>query len=225
MTQRLALAAVMVQWLKLTAVHDISGAWNGIGAAISALWQQTKVISSPSMLLLVLLYLSCISGLHIISSSVIQFEAFNNTVTSIVPSSLAWTSSSVNLSTVDWGTASSFLSMWPLLGTAKGLSRSTLFDVPSPDYAYTGAVVDATTISAECGLLSNLSVGRLGFNSVEQIYFVDINGLGEVNFPVSGMRFISPLLSLNIKTELVNTVSFMYNIDSTSANGTSVSGC
>ncbi|KAG8217910.1 hypothetical protein J3R82DRAFT_6076 [Butyriboletus roseoflavus] len=192
LTQQLALSAVMVQWQKLTAVHDISGAWNGIGAAINALWQQTKITSSPSALVLVFIYLSCISSLHIISSSVIQFEAFNNTVTSVVPSSLAWTSSTANLSTLDGNNVAPFMALWPLLPTAKGLSGSTLFDVPSPDYAYTGAVVDATTISAECGLLSNLSVGT--WNSTEGIYYVDVNGLGEVGLPVE---------------ELVNMVMFM----------------
>ncbi|KAG8215448.1 hypothetical protein J3R82DRAFT_9062 [Butyriboletus roseoflavus] len=172
----------MAQRQKLTAVHDISGAWNGIGAGISALWQQTKVTSSPSALVLVFIYLSCVSGLHIISSSVIQFEAFNNTVTSVVPSSLAWTSSSVNLSTLNWNAVGPLMAMSTLLPTAKGLSESTLFDVPLSDYAYTGAVVDATTISAECGLLSNLSVSAL--NSTDGRYYVNISGLGEVGFPV-----------------------------------------
>ena len=185
MTQRLALSAVMTHWTKLTAVHDISGAWNGIGAAISALWQQTKVASSPPTLVLVLIYLSCISGLHIISSSVIQFEAFNNPVTSVVPSSLAWTSSSVDLSAIDWRTISGLMPFWSLFLTAKGLSGRTLYDVPSPDYTYTGAVVNATTISAECGLLSNLSVGT--WNATEKMYFVDVNGLGEVAISMQGM--------------------------------------
>ena len=174
----------MVQRQKLTAIHDICGAWNGIGAAISVLWQQTKVTSSLSALVLVFIYLSCISGLHIISSSVIQFEAFNNTVTSVVPSSLAWTSSSIKLSTLTWETIFPFMTMWPLLQTAKGLSGSTLFDVPSSDHAYTGAVVNATTISAECGLLSNLSVAT--WNSSMQTYSVNVNGLGEVGLSVEG---------------------------------------
>lgn len=189
MTQQLVLSAVMAKKQTLTAVHDIVGAWNGIGAAVSSLWQQTKIASSPSALLFVLAYLSCISGLHIISSSVIQFKAFNNTVTTIVPSTLAWPSPSVNLSNLDWTSISPLMSMWPLLTTAKGLTGSTLYDVPSSDYTYTGAVVNATTISAECGLLSNLSVGTLYpyTNISEQFYEVNVSGLGEVALPLSGM--------------------------------------
>ena len=75
--------------------------------------------------------------------------------------------------------------MWPLLPTTKGLSGNILFDVLSSDYAYTGAVVNATTISAECGLLSNLSVGT--WNSTKNLYYVDVDGLGEIGFPVESM--------------------------------------
>ena len=169
---------------KLTAIHDIAGAWNGIGAAISTLWRQTKVVSSPLAILLTLAYLSFISGLHIISSSVIQFEAFNNTVTHTVSSTLAWPPPSVDLSNLDWETISPLTSLWPLLPTAKGLTGSVLYDVPSSDYAYTGAVVNATTITAECGLLSNLSVGL--WNSTMNAYNVEVNGLGDVGLSVAG---------------------------------------
>ncbi|KAF8554068.1 hypothetical protein OG21DRAFT_1138308 [Imleria badia] len=195
MTQQLALSATMSKKQTLTAVHDIVGAWNGIGAAISALWQQTKVVSSPLAILLVLGYLSCISGLHIISSSVIQFEAFNNTITSAVPSMVAWPSPSVNLSNLDWRSISALMVLWPLLTTAKGLTGSTLYDVPSPDYTYTGAVVNATTISAECGLLSNHSVGT--WDPVSGFYDVNISGLGEVALPVSGLRNTISFINMN----------------------------
>jgi hypothetical protein len=200
----------MVQRQKLTAIHDISGAWNGIGAAISALWQQTKVTSSLSALLLVLIYLSCLSGLHIISSSVIQFEAFDNNIAYVVPSSLAWTSSSVNLSTIHWASISPLMAVWPLLPTAKGLSGSTLYDVPSPGYAYTEAVVDATTISAECGLLSNFSAGT--WNSTLEIYTVDVNGLGEVGLPMQGMWFPHDLSSHSTNKNSISEHGFIHSV-------------
>ena len=52
-----------------------------------------------------------------------------------------------------------------------------LYDVPTSDDAYTGAVVNTTTINADCGLLSNASVGYWN-NSLG--YIVNITGLGEV---------------------------------------------
>ena len=187
MTRRLAISTAMSKGQKLTAVHDISGAWNGIGAAINTLWQQTKIVSAPSTILLTLAYLGCISGLHIVSSSVVQFEAFNNTVTSLVPSTLAWPSPSVNLSALTWATISPLLTLWSLLSTAKGLSGSTLYDVPSSGYTYTGAVVHATTLTADCGLLSNLSVGIMNTTSGSYTFDVDISGLGEVMLSLSRM--------------------------------------
>jgi hypothetical protein len=177
----------MAKRQKLTALHDICGAWNGIGAAIHTLWQQTKVVSSPSTVLFILMYLSCISGLHIISSSVIQFEAFNNTITTVVPSTLAWPFSSMNLTSLDWASVSPLTSLWPLLPTAKGLTGNMLYDVPTSD-AYTGAFVNTTAISAECGLLSNTSVG--GWNNSLDAYFVDVGGLGEVALSVLGMDLL-----------------------------------
>ncbi|KAF8121104.1 hypothetical protein EV363DRAFT_1187281 [Boletus edulis] len=186
MTQRLAITAAMSQPRKLTAIHDISGAWNGIGAAINTLWQQTKVMSAPSMIFFTLAYLGAISGLHIVSSSVIQFEAFNNTVAVVVPSTMAWPSPSVNLSDLTWGTIVPLVTLWPLLPTAKGLSGSTLYDVPSSDFIYTGALVNATNITAECGLLPNVPGGT--WNSSEDTYHVDISGLGKLDLGALGMH-------------------------------------
>ena len=208
----------MAKQQKLTAIHDICGAWNGIGAAINTLWQQTKVVSSPLTILLVLTYLGCISGLHIISSSVIQFEAFNNTITNVVPSTLAWPFSSMDLTDIDWTTISPLTSLWPLLSTAKGLTGNILYDVPTTDYAYTGAVVNTTTINASCGLLSNTSVGYWS----SQAYFVNISGLGEVELRVLGMDWTSELL-LYSWFILGPNMAFFTNLNSTSSGNESVS--
>ncbi|KAF8554057.1 hypothetical protein OG21DRAFT_1581203 [Imleria badia] len=135
MTQQLALSDVMARKQTLTAVHDIIGAWRGIGAAFSTLWQQTKVASSPFAILLILVYLSCISGLHVISSSVIQFEAFNNTVTSVVPSTVALPPPSVNPSDLTWDTISPLTSFWPLLTAAKGLTGTAAWNSGSRSYS------------------------------------------------------------------------------------------
>lgn len=220
MTRRLAISAAMSKRQTLTATHDISGAWNGIGAAINTLWQQTKIVSAPAAILMTLFYLGCISGLHIISSSVIQFEAFNNTVTSTVPSTLAWPSPSVDLSVLTWETISPLLKLWPLLSTAKGLSGSTLYDVPSSGYAYAGAVVNATTLTAQCGLLSNLSVGTLN-TTLDINLSVNVSGLGEATLPVSGMNISKKFVILPqyVQIEEVNSVFF---VDSSGSEATNV---
>ena len=149
------------------------------------LWQQTKVVSLPSTILLVLTYLSCISGLHIISSPVVQFEAFSNAITSIVPSTLAWPFSSINPMNIDWATVSPLTALSLLLSTAKGLTGNMLYDVPITDYPYAGGIVNMSTISAECGLLSNTSVGN--WNNDAIAYSVNVSGLGELAMFLTGI--------------------------------------
>ena len=72
----------------------------------------------------------------------------------------------------------------PLLSTAKGLTGNMLYDVPITDHPYTGAVVNMSTISAECGLLSNTSVGN--WNNTIGIYSVNVSGLGELAMFLDG---------------------------------------
>ncbi|KAF8557199.1 hypothetical protein OG21DRAFT_379205 [Imleria badia] len=156
------------------------------------------------MMLLILTYLSCISGLHIISTSVIQFEAFNNTITSVVPSTLAWPFSSISLTNIDWATVSPLTALWPLLSTVKGLAGSMLYDVPTTDHAYTGAVVNTTTITADCGLLSNTSVGYWSLET----YFVNITGLGEVGLGEIGGPNMVSFIYLNATSSGSAAVSF-----------------
>jgi hypothetical protein len=162
-TQRLAVSAALARRQKLTSIHDMCGAWSGIGAAINSLWQQTKIAASPSTTLVILTYLGCISGLHIISSSIIQFQPFNNPMTITIQSRLAWPPPSVDIGSFDWRSITSMLPMLPTLSglSANGLTNSTLYDIPSLEYPFTGVVVNGTTVSAECGLLSNTSAVTL----------------------------------------------------------------
>ncbi|KAF8837093.1 hypothetical protein BDN67DRAFT_1005137 [Paxillus ammoniavirescens] len=181
-TQRLAVSAALARRQKLTSIHDVCGAWGGIGAAINSLWQQTKIAAAPSTILVILTYLGCISGLHIISSSIIQFQPFNDTMTSTTQSTSTWPAPSVDISGLDWPSITPLAPMLPTLSglSANGLTNSTLYDIPSVKYPFTEVVVNGTTVSAECGLLSNTSA-------------VTLDDLGELNATISGLgRIILP---------------------------------
>ncbi|KAF9218274.1 hypothetical protein BS17DRAFT_836668 [Gyrodon lividus] len=179
-TQRLAVSAALARRRKLTIIHDMRGAWSGIGAAINGLWQQTKVSASPSTTLVILTYLSCISGLHIVSSSVIQFQVFNNTVTDTVQSRSTWPAPSVNISNLEWLDISLLVPMLPTLSTlsANGLTGSTLYDIPLVDHHYTMAMVNGTTVGADCSLLSNLSA--VTFVKSDDSLNVTVSGFGQM---------------------------------------------
>ncbi|KAF8123918.1 hypothetical protein EV363DRAFT_1546024, partial [Boletus edulis] len=214
--QRLAIYAAMAKQQKLTTIHDVHGAWNSIGAAIHTLWQQSKVMSSPSMILLVLAYLSCISGLHIISSSVIQFKTFNSTVMNVVPSTLAWPYSSLNLTSIDWASVSPLAALLPLLSSAKGLSGNVLYDVPISNDPYIEAVVNTTSISADCGLLSNSLVGK--WDSNQSAYLVNVSGLGEVTLNVPGPNLVSLFDSIQSSCSLCNNYNYIFSQISTNVD-------
>ncbi|KIK92696.1 hypothetical protein PAXRUDRAFT_13082 [Paxillus rubicundulus Ve08.2h10] len=183
--QRLAVSAALARRQKLTSIHDTCGAWSGIGAAINSLWQQTKVAAAPSVILVILTYLGCISGLHIISSSIIQFQPFNGTMTSTIQSASAWPAPSVDISTLDWPSITPLAPMLPTLSglSANGLTNSTLYDIPSVKYPFTKVVVNGATVSAECGLLSNTSVVTL--DNLEELN-ATISGLGQITLPPGG---------------------------------------
>ncbi|KIJ20564.1 hypothetical protein PAXINDRAFT_106168 [Paxillus involutus ATCC 200175] len=160
------------------------GAWSGIGAAINSLWQQTKVAASPYTILLILTYLGCISGLHIISSSIIQFQLFNNTMTSTIQSTSTWLPPSVDFSSLEWQTVTSMLPTVSGL-SANGLTNSTLYDIPSLEYPFTRVVVNGTTVSAECGLLSNISAVNTTLDDSGR-FNATVSGLGQISLPSYG---------------------------------------
>ncbi|KAF8449309.1 hypothetical protein L210DRAFT_3640903 [Boletus edulis BED1] len=157
-TQSLVLSATFSSKKKLTQIHDICSAWSGLGAALSTLWSQTKVASSVWSVVLVAVYFACVSVLHVASSTIMQFQPFNHTITRTVPAVATWPGPSVNLSTLDWTTAIGTLPFLQNLygNTTNGLANNTLYDIPTQSFAK--ATVNTTMVNAHCGLLTNLSV-------------------------------------------------------------------
>ena len=159
MTQRLAVSRAMTRKQTLTSHHDLSQAWTSIGSALFGVWQQAKDAASPRTTLVIAMYYLCISVLHVSSTTVMQFEVFSSSKTITVPSTLAWPASFDN-TTYNWSALSAIvpLDQLPSLST-NGLFDSTVYDTPLVDSTSVNATVNATTIHADCGLLSNLSLG------------------------------------------------------------------
>jgi hypothetical protein len=160
-TQSLVLSAAFSSPKKLTQIHDICGAWGGLGASLSTLWSQTKVTSSVLPVALVTVYFACVSVLHVASSTIMQLQPFNDTLTMMVPAVATWPDSSVNLSSLDWIAPSTLVPFLQTLygNTTNGLANNTLYDVPTQGFV--NAAVNATTLNAHCGLLTNLSIDAI----------------------------------------------------------------
>ena len=184
-TQRLALIDLISRPQKLTATHDVSGAWSGLGAAIATLWQQTNVAASTRATLLVFLYLSCISILHVASPTIMEFQAYNATSTMTVPSNTTSPDLSINLTILDMATTAPLVPLVfnNLTGlSTDGLINSTLYDTFPKTPQMVNASVNAKTIQANCGLLSNLTY--TSYQDVVENISASMSGIGEVNFVV-----------------------------------------
>lgn len=178
MTQRLAVSRAMMRKQSLTCVHDLSQAWTSIGSAFVGLWQQAKVAASLRTTLAITIYYVCILVLHVSSTTVMQFEVFSISKNNPVQSTLAWPTSFCN-TTYNWAELSPIvpLDQLPSLST-KGLLNSTVYDTPSVDSTSVNATVNATTIYANCGLLSNLSLGSSFVSTViPTLGLVNITGV------------------------------------------------
>ena len=182
--QQLAIAKLIAQRHYLTTVHDIANAWTGTGAALSTLLQLGNVPSSFWAIAGVAVYLACVSIMHIASTAVIQFTAYNSTSIISVPTLISWPNSSV-LSDPIWQEA--FQSIPPInlvdnLQT-NGLLNNTIYDILTTTYSsFTHATVNATSLQANCGLLSNIS-----YYGPSQVLPGSTTSISQLNFSVDGL--------------------------------------
>lgn len=170
--QQLALLKMVSERRKLTTVHDVYGAWTGIGAAIHILWKQHKASSSIREVIAVVAYLTMMLVLHIASSSIMQWQAYKDAPFSVdtgVQTNLAMPDSAVNISQLRWAeifpVARSIQASPQLSESLSGLWKSSLYDVPKDGIpgATSGIqdwgtiLVNSTTLTAQCGLVPNLT--------------------------------------------------------------------
>ena len=76
-TQRLALCGILLRRQTLTATHDESTAWIGLGSALLVLWKQTRIAASVVGTSLITIYLVGISVLHISTPSLFNLQVFD----------------------------------------------------------------------------------------------------------------------------------------------------
>ena len=179
--QQLATSKLIAQRHYLTTVHDVANAWTGIGAAVYALLQQKKPPSSIWAMIGVVMYLACVSVIHIASSTIMQFIAFNSTSTISVQTLIAWPNSSV-LSNSSWIGAIQTMPPITLIDDLQtnGLLNNTVYDIlTTTQPGFTNATVNATSLQSSCGLLSNLSY--YNSTSLPGLNF-SVEGLGQGSF-------------------------------------------
>ncbi|KAG2127697.1 hypothetical protein DEU56DRAFT_982687 [Suillus clintonianus] len=159
LTQRLAVSRTLVRRLKLTAIHDISGAWTGLGSALSSIWRQTDIPVSLWTTAGVTAYLASMSVLHVTSSTLLQFQPFNASMATSVPTTLGWLNDLSINSGANWGSITASLPVINQLPgmVTPGLSNTTVYDTLKTNTVTGNATVNATTITSHCGLLPNVT--------------------------------------------------------------------
>ncbi|KAI0929983.1 hypothetical protein AcV5_006808 [Taiwanofungus camphoratus] len=193
-TQRLALKRVLLKRQTLTAAHDVSSAWTGLGAALVSLWRQTSISASLFGTSLVAMYLAGTAVLHITTLSLFVIEAFNNTNAVIIPSTIGRHNITLNSSVSDtsyafffWESTSELL---PYVGHASpqatlGLYNSTLFDVLENNNSLGNVSVGASAANISCGFLSNGTAVNTNATDPSSVWFLraDYDGY-EIGFDV-----------------------------------------
>ncbi|KAJ7156395.1 hypothetical protein C8R46DRAFT_1356051 [Mycena filopes] len=149
----------------LTAIHDTSAAWTGIGSAILHLWRQTAVPGSALGVVTALLYLSNVLVLHISSPALFSVVAFNtsNSVPVGTSSHLPVYNSSAfpdleeiehsDLEEIERYVTGALYYLPSVLGntTSLGLHGGTLYDVLDANEGVGNVQVNATGFNVTCG--------------------------------------------------------------------------
>ncbi|GJE98956.1 hypothetical protein PsYK624_151940 [Phanerochaete sordida] len=155
-TQRLALRAALRTRQTLTAVHDKSAAWLGLGAALDALWQQTKLRAAPGGVALVTLYLLCVFALHISVPSLFHVVPANVTTLRSVQTTLVTANFTPNM-------VSAYDALLSYNQIAKvGLLDNIVYDIlPQTPGALGNASVNASIYEVQCMALPNIVNGNI----------------------------------------------------------------
>ncbi|KAG1810419.1 uncharacterized protein HD556DRAFT_1302722 [Suillus plorans] len=161
LTQRLAISRTLVRRVKLTAVHDISGAWAGLGSALTSVWRQTDICAARWTTSAVAIYLASITVLHVTSSTLLQFQTSESLTnmgrSASVPTTLGWPDDSSYGNFTNLGPiAASLPVINHLTGLASaGLSNTTLYDtlilsgrLTSYDNLSNGPVIGTSIVNA-----------------------------------------------------------------------------
>ncbi|KAG2355726.1 hypothetical protein BDR07DRAFT_1464413 [Suillus spraguei] len=151
LTQQLAISRTLIRRLKLTAIHDISGAWAGLGSALSSVWRQTDIPASC---------LPCQHNraarhlFHSLTISNIQYFYDDLGANNIRVARRFIVRLSTNLGLI----TPSLPVVNHLTGlVSAGLSNTTLYDTLKTNAIAGNATVNATTVTSRCGLIPNVT--------------------------------------------------------------------
>ncbi|KAJ7861048.1 hypothetical protein B0H13DRAFT_2355281 [Mycena leptocephala] len=159
LTQTLATQHNLETNRTLTAIHDTSVAWTGIGSAALSLWSQKTVPASVIGVLTVFLYLGNITALNISTPALLSLQAFNLSRETIVSTDGLPNSNFNHIDEMSMSVMQGYASITlgslqyidsPYVKTT-GLEAGTLYDVPEGGVGSGNVTVKATGFNVTCG--------------------------------------------------------------------------
>lgn len=160
-TQQIALHRAVTSYQTLTAIHDITSSWSGLGAAIVSCWRQLAIPASVPGTGAVTVYLACIAIIHILFPTTIKLQLAGQTA------SAAGTMAYPNFTLVgddlqyNWMTPNTLLPLLADLHPSQtpGLYNSTLYTVLDNWDGIGDVSVPAVSFNVSCGYLPNARTG------------------------------------------------------------------
>ncbi|KAJ7176723.1 hypothetical protein C8R46DRAFT_1346698 [Mycena filopes] len=211
LTQSLSMRRSLRMNQTLTAIHDTTAAWSGIGAAVVYLWHQTFIRGSIIGVLSVFMYLGNILVLHISTPALFSVATFNSShqitieTTNQVPQ-YRWTADDPmdQLNFLLYLSRSSLNFPAALTNASHdGLHEGTLYDILADNVATGDVQVNATGFNITCGYPTQISTTPRPANTTFTDVVVD--GLSfSFNFTQPGI--ITPLTPAAFPLILYSTV-------------------
>ncbi|KAJ3534660.1 hypothetical protein NM688_g7102 [Phlebia brevispora] len=197
LTQRLTLHDFIKRPQTLTAIHDKSSAWLGLGSSLQTLTRQRKLISDILGVFMITLYLLLIFVVHTTLPDIFGITAQNVTTLATYPTTLGRQSNISGVLTS--GDASnaifSILQVYDTLDLATiGVSENMLYDIiPVIGSPASGAEVEvnATTFSVDCGSLPGIAQANFQIpdSGSEE-------GIPQYTFGLNGGRYSASLVPM-----------------------------
>ncbi|KDR84452.1 hypothetical protein GALMADRAFT_713990 [Galerina marginata CBS 339.88] len=153
--QRVSIRQNLLRHEPLTATHDFTTAWSGVGSAVFSLYNQLSVPASSWRVSGVAAYLTCLSIMHITTPTLFTLQLFSSNTSIMVNTTLAlpnvfnfWSAYSNEPQT-----QSEVPFLLRLQSSRPGLNGSTIFDVLQASPGVGTAIVNAITFDVTCGFV------------------------------------------------------------------------
>ncbi|KAF9467098.1 hypothetical protein BDZ94DRAFT_1305594 [Collybia nuda] len=187
-TQQLSLRRNLSIKQTLTATHDKSTAWTGLGSALVSLFSQINLPASLGGVAIITLYLLGVATLKVSTPSLFAVVPFNMTVMDHVQTEIGSPFTMVPQDRITVAATSAALPVIAQLPTI-GLSGNVLFDVLNENHGIGNATVNTTTINVKCGALPGVVEQAMIFQTGGSGRLIDNDtATWEVSIPVQGLE-------------------------------------